>query len=114
MKKRNGRNGCVYSALFIDSFLTEPPWPLSPLRRDQTRPGPFLSLASECDALLALFDALLQQAAMLAENPIPIIKDRFQRSLRRLTSTLSSTPSFAAIAFMWKDEIMTRGVHKFV
>lgn len=66
------------------------------------------SLAGECDAVLALFDAILQQAAMLAENPLPAIKDRFGRTLHRLNSLLASTPAFAAISFMWQNEIMTQ------
>lgn len=63
------------------------------------------SLAAGCDGVLALFDALLQQAAMLAEKPIPIVKDRFQRTLDRLMSVLASIPRFAAVAFMWREEI---------
>lgn len=66
------------------------------------------SIANECDAILVLFDALLQQGAMLSQHPLPTIKERFQRTLHRLTSLLSATPSFAAIAYMWHGEIMTQ------
>ncbi len=64
------------------------------------------SLARACDAILALFDALLQQAAMLAQNPVPPVRDRFFRTWERLASHLGSQPVFAAIAFSWRTEAM--------
>jgi hypothetical protein len=63
-------------------------------------------LARACDEILALFDALLQQAEMLSQSPIPLVRDRFFRTWNRLVSHLRSQPVFAAIAFSWQTEAM--------
>ncbi|SBV94773.1 Glycosyl transferase family 9 [uncultured delta proteobacterium] len=64
------------------------------------------TLARACDEILALFDALLQQAAMLAQTPLPPVRDRFFRTWHRLAAHLRSQPVFAAIAFSWQTEAM--------
>jgi len=51
-------------------------------------------------------DAMEQQAAMLTQNPLPIIRDRFSRTCQRLAATLRSQPDFTAIAFCWQTESM--------
>lgn len=63
-------------------------------------------LAASCDALLPLLDALEQQAAMLAHNPIPLVADRFQRTWRRLAGMLAALPDFSALAYLWQTETM--------
>ncbi|MDL2210513.1 glycosyltransferase family 9 protein [Desulfovibrio sp. OttesenSCG-928-O18] len=70
------------------------------------RSGKGHELAAACDGVLALFDALLQQGEMLAQNPIPLVMDRFQRTWHRLATLLSSQPDFAAAAFLWRNETM--------
>ena len=69
-------------------------------------PETAFTLAQACDEVLALFDALLQQAAMLTQNPLPLVKDRFSRTWQRLATVLRSQPSFAAISFNWQTEAL--------
>lgn len=64
------------------------------------------SLARVCDESLAFYDTLIQQAEMLSQNPISLVKDRFGRTWQRLAALLRSQPNFAAIAFCWQAEAM--------
>lgn len=96
--------------LFRRFFDRKPGEPFTPDASDA--PPPMLSergreLAIACDAVLPLFDALTRQGEMLAQNPIPLVKDRFQRTWRRLAALLSSQADFAALAFLWQNETMT-------
>ena len=67
------------------------------------------ALTQACNETLALFDALLQQADMLAKNPLPLVKDRFSRTWQRLAAVLHSQPAFAAVAFNWQSEALRQG-----
>lgn len=64
------------------------------------------SLSRACGDILSLYDALLQQAEMLAQNPIPLVRDRFSRTWQRLAAFLRAQPEFAAIAFSWQTEAL--------
>ena len=67
------------------------------------------TLAQTCDETLSLFDALLQQADMLVQKPLPLVKDRFSRTWQRLAAVLHSQPAFAAVAFNWQTEALRQG-----
>ena len=65
-----------------------------------------INLGRACGEILALFDVLLQQAEMLSQNPLPIIKDRFFRTWQRLASLLQAQPLFSVISFSWQLEAL--------
>ncbi len=64
------------------------------------------TLARICDDAVALFDALTQQAAMLKQRPLPLIRERFAKTWQRIAALLRSDPNLAAIAFSWQTEAM--------
>ena len=83
------------------SFVPPAPKPPCILAPEHAEP-----LAHACEEILALYDALLQQAEMLNQNPISLVRDRFSRTWQRLATSLRAQPDFAAIAFNWQTESM--------
>ena len=67
-----------------------------------------IALGQACDTMASLYSALAQQTEMLLSNPLPVVRDRFEKTWDRLTAAPTSIPDFKALSFVWRNEVASR------
>lgn len=81
--------------------------PFQPTRRSTPLPLPpetAQALEQSLAQVELLLDALIRQGALLLENPMPQVRQRFLSTWQRVAGLLHGSPYLAALSLLWQEE----------
>lgn len=81
--------------------------PFRPIKRSAPLPLPpetVQTLEQSLAQVELLLDALIRQGALLQENPLPQVRQRFLSTWQRVAGLLHGSPYLAALSLLWQEE----------